>query len=132
MPSKTALARRRASRRRYAGARDRGSAALKRARSTAARARSRYKASRSRDQYTQLGWTLGGGAIGGLAAGMDIAPFGIDPRLSLGLALAATSILVKSPAIKGPACGLAGGLLAGWISDTTTDVIGGADDEEII
>ena len=132
-PRRGAIATRRRSSSARTAYKDKASAALLRARKSTAAARRRYKASASRDQYSQLGWTLAGGVAGGAAAGFfPSGLFGFDPRLIGGIALAAACIATsKSPGISRPTCGLASGMLAGYLSDTAADMIGGgAPDEE--
>lgn len=118
-PRSRALARRRTSSRAgsYSG---QAAVKLRNARSALSRQRKKYQESANKAQYAQLGWTMVGGAGGGFAsAQFPDGIMGIDTRLVGGIALAAGCILLKSPGVQRPLCGLASGMLAAYLSDTT-------------
>ena len=98
--------------------RAKAAAALSRLRKSNAALRSRYKKSAKNAQMAQLGWTLTGGVASGASQGMMPEIMGFDSRLVIGGALAAACLIVKNDSIVRPACGLASGMLAAYLSDT--------------
>jgi len=97
---------------------------IKKAQDATRRANAKWKASASRDQYTQAGWTIAGGAAGGaVTSQLPDGVMGIDARLVGGILLATGCVMVKNQGISRPMCGLASGLLASWISETTESLL---------
>ncbi len=107
--------------------RAKAAAALSRLRKSNAALRSKYKASAKQAQMAQLGWTVTGGAVSGAAQGFFPDVMGIDTRLVAGGVLAAVCLMSKSDGLVRPACGLASGMLAAYLSDTVADMVGPAD-----
>ena len=98
--------------------RAKAAAALSRLRKSNAALRAKYKKSAKQAQMAQLGWTVTGGAISGAATGFMPQVLGLDTRLVAGGVLAAVCLVSKTDGLVRPACGLASGMLAAYLSDT--------------
>ncbi len=119
-PRRTAVARRTGWRQR----RDSAAVALARLRKTNAALRSKYKTSAKNSQMSQLGWTVAGGVASGASQAFVPDVMGIDTRLVVGGVLAGVCLMSKSDAMVRPACGLASGMLASYLSDTVAGIVG--------